>query len=182
MAEFIDFKAEASDDTLSDEIDEMEVDNPTLIDDSDEQLNNDATFYRFFNQKRDPVQVMREISDEEQSLAESMTPSNYNEYNEEEYEVDEFENSENFKQVFIQTLQNPESEQTKENSFYSALLFAIRFIKTEKTDYCQLDEIHTVIGEDLLSKLESKKDLCVLNLSKRDFDQMCFELNEVINE
>ena len=64
MAEFIDFKAEASDDTLSDEIDEMEVDNPTLIDDSDEQLNNDATFYRFFNQKRDPVQVMREISDE----------------------------------------------------------------------------------------------------------------------
>ena len=46
---------------------------------------------------------MREIPDEEQSLAESMTPSNYNEYNEEEYEVDEFENSENFKQVFIQT-------------------------------------------------------------------------------
>ena len=107
MAEFIDFEAEASDDTLSDEIDEIEVDNPTLIDDSDEQLNNDATFYRFFNQTRDPVQVMREISDEEQSLAESMTPSKYNEYNEEEYEVDEFENSENFKQVFIQTLKNP---------------------------------------------------------------------------
>ena len=125
---------------------------------------------------------MREIPDEEQSLAESMTPSNYNEYNEEEYEVDEFENSENFKQVFIQTLKNPEPEQTKENSFYSALLFAIRFIKTEKTDYYQLDEINTVIGEDLLSKLESKKDLCVLNLSKRDFDQMCFELNEVLNE
>ena len=55
MAEFIDFEAEASDDTLSDEIDEIEVDNPTLIDDSDEQLNNDATFYRFFNQTRDPV-------------------------------------------------------------------------------------------------------------------------------
>ena len=42
-----------------------------------------------------------------QSLAESMTPSKYNEYNEEEYEVAEFENSENFKQVFIQTLKNP---------------------------------------------------------------------------
>ena len=106
MAEFIDFEAEASDDTLSDEIDEMEVDNPTLIDDSNEQLNNDATFYRFFNKTRDPAQVMREISDEEQSLAERMTPSNYNEYNKEEYEVDEFENSENFKQVFIQTLKN----------------------------------------------------------------------------
>ena len=36
MAEFIDFDAEASHDTLSDEIDEMEVDNPTLIEDSDE--------------------------------------------------------------------------------------------------------------------------------------------------
>ena len=182
MAEFIDFEAEANDDTLSDEIDEMEVDNPTLIDDSDEQLNNDATFYRFFNQTRNPAQVMREISDEEQSLAERMTPSNYNEYNEEEYEVDEFENSENFKQVFIQTLKNPEPAQTKENRFYSALLFAIRFIKTEKADYCQLDEINTVIGEDLHSKLESKKDLYVLNLSKRDFDQMCFELNEVLNK
>ena len=182
MAAFIDFEAEASDDTLPDEIDKMEVNNPTLTDDSDEQLNNDAMFCRFFNRTRDPVQVMRDISDQEQSLAESMTPSNCNEYNEEEYEVDEFENSENFKQVFIQILRNPESEQTKENSFYSALLFAIRFIKTEKTNYCQLDEINTVIGEDLLSKLESKKDLCVLNLSKRDFDQMCFELNEVLNE
>ena len=67
MAEFIDFEAEASDITLSDEIDEMEVDNPTLIDNSGEQLNNDVTFYRFFKQTRDPVQVMREISDEEQS-------------------------------------------------------------------------------------------------------------------
>ena len=110
MAEVIDFEAKASDDALSDEIDEMEVDNPTLIDDSDEQLNNDATFYRFFNQTRDPVQVMREVSDEERSLAESMTPSNYNEYNEEEHKVDEFENSEKFKQVFIQTLKNSEPE------------------------------------------------------------------------
>ena len=50
MAEFIDFEAEANDDTLSDEIDEMEVDKPTLIDNSDEQLNNDATFYRFIKQ------------------------------------------------------------------------------------------------------------------------------------
>ena len=182
MAEFIDFEAEASDDSLSGENDEMEVDNPTLIDDSDEQLNNDATFFRFFNQTRDPVQVLKEISDEEQSLAESMEPSNYNEFNEEENEIDEFANSENFKQVFIQTLKNPEPKQTKENSFYSALLFAIRFIKNEKTDYCELDEINNVISEDLFSKLESKKDLCVLNLSKRDFDHMCFELNEVLNE
>ena len=39
-----------------------------------------------------------------------------------------------------------------------------------------------ITGEDLFSKLESKKHLCVLNLSKRDFDHMCFELNEVLNE
>ena len=182
MAEFIDFEAEASDDSSTDENYEMEVDNPTLIDDSDEQLNNDATFFRFFNQTRDLVQVLREIFDKEQSLAESMEPSNYNEFNEEENEVDEFDNSENFKQVFIQTLKNPEFEQTKENSFYCVLLFAIRFIKNAKTDYCELDEINNVISEDLFSKLESKKDLCVLNLSKKDFDHMCFELNEVLNE
>ena len=111
-----------------------------------------------------------------------MEPSNYNEFNEGENEIDDFANSENFKQVFIQTLENPEPEQTKENGFYSALLFAIRFIKNEKPDYFELDEINNVIGEDLFSKLESKKDLCVLNLSKRDFDHMCFELNEVLNE
>ena len=128
------------------------------------------------------MQILREISDEEQSLDESMTPSNYNEYNEEENEVHKFENSENLIEVFTQTLKNPEPEQTKENSFYSSLLFAIRFIKNEKTDYCELDEINDVIGEDLLSKRESKKDLCVLNLSKRDFDHMCFKLNEVLNE
>ena len=38
------------------------------------------------------------------SLAESMEPSNCNEFNEEENEIDEFANSKNFEQVFIQTL------------------------------------------------------------------------------
>ena len=64
MAEIIDFEAEACDDSSTDENYEMEVDNPTLLDDSDEQLNNDATFFRFFNQTRDPVQVLREIFDD----------------------------------------------------------------------------------------------------------------------
>ena len=64
MAHFIDFEADASD-VSDDETDEMEVDNPTLIDDADVQENNDPSFFRFFNQTRDIDEVLSEVAREE---------------------------------------------------------------------------------------------------------------------
>ena len=89
MADFIDFEADASD--LSDEENfEMEVDNPTLIDDADEQPNNNPSFFRFFNQTRDIDEVLSQVAREEAEAAQNMEASNYNECDHDEGEIDEF--------------------------------------------------------------------------------------------
>ena len=131
MAEFIDFEAETSD--VSDAEDfEMEVDNPTLIDDAEEQENNDPSFFRFHNQTRDIDEVLAEVASEEAIRAQSMEASNYNEHEDHEREIDNFKLDEKNREDFLKTLTNPISEQTKENSFYLTLLFAINCFKNEE--------------------------------------------------
>ena len=112
MAEFIDFEADASD-VSSEENDEMKVDNTTLIDDSNNRQINDASFFRFFNQTRDPEQVLREVAREESLLAQNMEASNYNEYEHEETEIYNFKNEQTRRQKFLESFENPVSEQTR---------------------------------------------------------------------
>ena len=59
--------------------------------------------------------------------------------------------------LFLSSLLNPVENQTKENSFYLTLLYAIRFIKTKKSDLCDESEIEEQIGADLYSKIIEKK-------------------------
>ena len=156
MADFIDFEVDASD--LSDDGNyEMEVDNPTSTDDAEGQKNNDVSFFRFFNQTRDTDEVLSEIAREDALAARHMEASNYNEYEHEETKIDEFEKSDIRREKFLATLENSVLEQTKENSFYSDLVFAIKFIKTENIDYCKEEQLKEEIGENLYMNLESKK-------------------------
>ena len=137
-------------------------------------------FFRFFNQTRVSDEVLREVAREESFAAQHMEASNYNEYMHEETEIDDFEMTERKRNKFSETLKNPVLEQTNENSFDSALLFAIKFNKTNDFDYYEEDQLKEKIGEDLYLNLEQKKDICVLNLNKNDFDDMCFEINEIL--
>ena len=57
MADFIYFKADASDES-NDEEEQMEIDE-SLIDDSQDHENNDPTFFRFHNQTRNIDEVLR---------------------------------------------------------------------------------------------------------------------------
>ena len=180
MADFICFEAEASDES-NDEDEQMDIDND-LIDDSENQQNNDVNFFRFHNQKTDTDEVLREAATIEAAAAENMEPNNYNEYDRETMPIDVFENFEPKRELFLRTLKNPIENQTKENSFYLALLYAIRSFKTKKDYLCEQDELQNEIGENLYSKLESKKEQCILNLIKRDFDYMCFDVNEILIE
>ena len=68
----------------------------------------------------------------------------------------------------------------KENSFYLTLLYAIRFIKTKKSDLCDESETEEQIGADLYSKIIERKGKCFLDQNKRNFDAMCFDLNEIL--
>ena len=182
MADFIDFEADASDDS-SDDYYEMDLENhDELVDESENYENNKPSFFKFHNQTRDVDEVLREAAEIEAAAAEHMEANNYNNFERVHMPLDEFENFEQKKELFLRTLKNPLEEQTKQNSFYSALLYAIRFCKTKKSDLCEENELKNEIGLDLFSKLESKKDMCILNLIKRDFDYMCFDLNEILIE
>ena len=170
MADFIDFEADARD-VSDDETFEMEVDN-NLVDDADEQQNNDPSFFRFFNQTRDIDEVLAQVSRDEAEAAQHMETSNYNEHEHKEAEVDEFKLSERNRDRFLQTLTNPVEEQLEENSFYSALLFAINYLKKGEKYYFVRNKLYTA--------LELKKKLCILNLNRKDFDEMCFDINEIL--
>ena len=134
MADFIYFEADASDES-SDEGEQMEVDN-ALIDNSQDQENNDPTFFRFHNQTRDCDEVLREVAEAEEIAAEDLEANNYidDEYLEStgNGSIDDFENFEEKRDLFLRSLKNPIENQTRENSFYLTLLYAIRFLKTKK--------------------------------------------------
>ena len=104
-----------------------------------------------------------------------MEACNYNEYDHEETEIDDFDKVEPRREKFLETLVNPFLEQTRKNSFYSPLFFAIKFIKTHNAEYSEEEQLKEEIGKDLHANLELKKNMCILNLNKKDFDDMCFD-------
>ena len=59
-------------------------------------------------------------------------------------------------------------------------MYAIRFLKTKKSELCEESEIENQIGFDLYSKFKEKKETCILDLNKRNFNTMCFDLNEIL--
>ena len=182
MADFIYFEADASDES-NDEGEPIDVDN-SLLDDSTVHENNEPSFFRFHHQTRNVEEVMREIEQEEEIAAEYLEANNYLEDSEidnignESY--DEFEKFEERRNLFLSSLLNPIENQTKENSFYLTLLYAIRFYKTKKNDLCEESEMENQIGTDLYSKIIEKKDKYILDQIKRNFDDMCFDINEIL--
>ena len=60
------------------------------------------------------------------------------------------------------------------------LLYAIRFNKTRKSDLCEESEIENQVGADLYSKIIERKDKCILDQNKINFDDMCFDINEIL--
>ena len=182
MADFIYFEADASDES-NDEGEPIDVDN-SLLDDSTVHENNEPSFLRFHNQTRDVEEVMREIEQEEEIAVEYLEVNNYLEDCEidnignESY--DEFNKFEEKRNLFLSSLLNPIENQTKENSFYLTLLYGIRFYKTKKSNLCEESEIENQIGADLYSKIIEKKDKCILDQIKRNFDDMCFAINEIL--
>ena len=182
MADFICFEADASDES-NDEGEPMTVDD-SLIDDSEGHENNDPSFFRFHNQTRDLQEVMHEIEQEEETAAEYMEANNYLEDCEIDdignQSYDEFDKFERKRELFLTSFKNPVENQTRENSFYLTLLYAIRFLKTKKSDLCDENEIENQIGVDLYSKIKENKERCILDQNKRNFDDMYFDLNEIL--
>ena len=182
MADFIYFEADGSDES-NDEGEQIEIDN-SLIDDSQDHENNDPTFFRFHNQTRDIDEALREVAETEEIAAEHLEANNYiDDYYLESLgneSIDDFVNFEEKRDLFLRSLKNPVENRTRENSFYLALLYSIRFLKTKKSDLCEEGELENQTGSDFYSKMKEKKESCVLDQIKRNFDTMCFDLNEIL--
>ena len=132
MAEFIDFEAEVDD--MSEDR-EIEIDDPMMINDSEDQINNEPSFFRFHNQTTDTDEVLARIAEEKRIAIQNLEPTNYlEEYEEIENEIDDISSSLNNKEKFMSTLKNPVEEQNTENSFFSALIYAINFSINKETE------------------------------------------------
>ena len=139
-------------------------------------------FFRFYNQTREVEEVFNNDEEEEELLEANNYLDECEIANIKNESYDKFEKFEVKRNLFLRGLLNPIEEQTKENSFYLTFLYAIRFNKTKKSDLCEESEIEDQIGSDLYSKIIGIKDKCILDQNKRNFDNMCFDINEILVE
>ena len=127
---------------------------------------------------------MREVAEAEEIAAEHLEANNYidDDYLESlgNKSIDDFENFEEKRNLFLRSLKNPIENQTRENSLYLTLLYTIHFLKTKKSDLGEEEELENQIGADLYIKIKEKKESCILDLNKRNFDRICFDLNEIL--
>ena len=161
MAEFIDFEAEASDGSEDEEA-AAESDEP-MIDDSDDLPNNDVSFFRFFNQANNSADVLARINEKEREAALNFEPNNYSVgwEEEEDLEIDEEASSEINQAKFEETLINPVVQQTKENSFISALIYAINYHKNKEILPYSNEELETKISPALSNSIKSQAGNCI---------------------
>ena len=183
MAEYICFEASASDESDSDEI-ITEANDVEMIDNS-EQENNDASFFRFCNQTSNPDKILEEIAAQQASELHNLEASNYLQVGEEdqELEIDESASSkiniEGFK-GYIEVLKNPIKEQSKVNSFISALFYAINYSKNQETEYFEIKDLRNKIGAELFDEINKNSEKCILDLDVIKFEQMCLVVNDIL--
>ena len=126
--------------------------------------------------------MLARIREEEEIAIQSLEAANYIESFEVEGEIDEESSDLKNKEKFLNTLVNPIEEQTRENSFFSALIYAINFSINKETKKIEDEVLKDKIGRELFQKLNAKKHICILDLDRANFDNMCFDINEILTE
>ena len=172
---------------LNEEMEEsmiIDSDNDNLIIDENLQENDSPIFYRFHNQTTDTSEVIEQILREEESTSKLLEANNYITENEiEEIANEVYDETDDFlksKTKFINSLLNPIDQTAEENTFYLTLLHAIRYAKSNKSDLCLEEDIEKEIGVNLYSAINSIKDSCILDLNLKHFEEMCYNLNDIL--
>ena len=60
------------------------------------------------------------------------------------------------------------------------MLHSIRFVKSNKVDLSVEEDIEKEIGFDIYSKIKVIKDICVLDLNCDTFEEMCYQVNNIL--
>ena len=187
MADFICFEAEAEESDV-DIINSGEEDDGMIIEDdfidNTHQENDSSVFHRFHNQTTNTSDIMEELLREEEAISDSLEAHNYIDDNEiDEIANEIYDETEHFlqnKNKFLSTLINPLDQRGDEDTFYLTLLHTIRYAKTKKHDLCSEQKFEEEIGIDLYSKIKSIKENCILDLNLNHFDEMCYNINDIL--
>ena len=191
MADFINVAAEADfcQDTAEDVGDKVSnfsdvgSENSFIDDHTDADDNTDPNFYRRFeNVENNIEQVLKDAYNEGLEDIENFDEiSNLCEGSEEESEIDNYKNFEVDIQKFNETLfpRVDVEDQKVHNQFSCAILYALRFDKTEFKDKCNKQEFEKSIDQSIIQKLIDKFEF-IIDLQK--FHNMCYEFNSVLSK
>ena len=188
MEDYINFEDEADfvediNEDIGDEVSDffdIESEN-SFIDDQD--VNTDANFYRHFaNVENDTEQVLKDSYDEGLEDIENFEEiSNLCQGSEDESEIDNFMNFEVDIETFKETLfpRVDVEDQKVHNQFSCAILYALRFDKTEFKDKCNKQEFEKSIDQSIIQKLIDKFEF-IIDLQK--LPNKCYEINSVLSK
>ena len=168
MADFINFEADVEEGDYVEEVDFVNSehdDEVSNISDSDslksfidnEEDKTDFNFYHHFNNiETDIEQTLKDTYNEAPHDAEKFDEiSNLCESSEEEFEIYDFKNSkENIKKFHENLFSKANADQEKEhNKFVTAILYGIRFDKTNEKKICEKQEFEKSLDKKHLEQL-----------------------------
>ena len=186
MADFIHFEAEVDiENDENEKEEELMCLEDNFIDDSQDNTEEEPSFYRFHNQTKDTSTVLEALLHEEEVASKRLEANNYLNQNEIEDLMNEtYEESNESVTIsrnrFLASLLRPLFDRTKENSFYLTLLYAIRYSINEKLYHCDENTLEEEIGSSIYSQIYSLKDIWILDLNHRNFEEMCFKVNDIL--
>ena len=184
MAEYINFEAEVEfDSEKDDDNDEISSDSENSFID-DQEIGNEADFYRFQNVENDIEQVLADA--EKQALVDIDQfdeLSNLCDGSDDESLIDEFKESEVDLKKFEETLfpRVDDDEQKKiENQFCKAVLYAMRFDKENSKDVCTQQDFEKIIDKSAIEQIyQPEKFPFIIDLQA--FMSLCYEMNMILS-
>ena len=190
MADFINFEADVEGDYVE-EVDFVNSEHDDVvsnISDSDslksfiynKEVKTDVNFYcHFTNIENDIEQTLEDAYDVEKFDE----ISNLCESSEDEFEIDDFKNSKkNIKKFHENLFPKANTNQEKEhNQFVRAILYAVRFDRTNEKEICGKQEFEKSIDKKLIEQLDQPENLqFIVDLEK--FDNICYEINYILSK
>ena len=105
------------------------------------------------------------------------------ESSEDEFEIDDFKNSKkNIKKFHENLFPKANTNQEKEhNQFVRAILYAVRFDRTNEKEICGKQEFEKSIDKKLIEQLDQpEKFQFIVDLQK--FNNICYEINSILSK
>ena len=147
---------------------------------SDSEINESITdHYGFTNVSRNYTEA---VEDSFSDFDFDQEPNNYCNENEiRDLEIDNFKDYKSKIGNFVKTLFNPQGLDNVDSFFY-AILFAIRYRLSGKVEPCDDEQLKIDIGAEIFDKIYPVKSLMKLNLDILHFENQCLKINQILNK